>query len=184
MEEDANDSSTWDLDLIRKHELAETTDHDIVYRQHDGRIVNWTEGATQRAADLLQKVEDVRSDMERLIGLAEDDWGDIKQVLSHADEILESVEDALQRADLAKEWAIKENGKVREDNIPIDYSSKYYASKSNESALNAKESEVASNNARVVAQEAINLIHSHETELELMSHFKIIDGCLYQVMED
>jgi len=31
-EEDVNDSSTWDLNLLRKHELAETDNHDIVYR--------------------------------------------------------------------------------------------------------------------------------------------------------
>jgi len=46
-EEDANDSSTWDLNLLRKHELAETDNHDIVYRKHDGEVVNWAEAATQ-----------------------------------------------------------------------------------------------------------------------------------------
>jgi len=45
-QEDVNDSSTWNLDLIRKHELAETDNHDVVYRQHDGKIVNWSEIAT------------------------------------------------------------------------------------------------------------------------------------------
>ena len=54
--EDVNDSSTWDLDLLRKHELAETDEHDIVYRQHDGKVVNWAEAATQQAQDVLESV--------------------------------------------------------------------------------------------------------------------------------
>ena len=45
--EDVNDSSTWDLDLLRKHELAETDNYDVVYRQHDGKVVSWAEAATQ-----------------------------------------------------------------------------------------------------------------------------------------
>ena len=54
--EDVNDSSTWDLDLIRKHELAETDDHNIVYRQHDGKIVNWAEATTQQALQIFREV--------------------------------------------------------------------------------------------------------------------------------
>ena len=55
--EDVNDSSTWDLDLLRKHELAETDQHDVVYRQHDGKIVNWSEAATQYANQVIEQID-------------------------------------------------------------------------------------------------------------------------------
>jgi len=56
-QEDVNDSSTWNLDLIRKHELAETDDYQIVYRQHDGRIVNWGEAANQYANEVIEQID-------------------------------------------------------------------------------------------------------------------------------
>lgn len=58
---------------------------------------------------------------------------------------------------LAKDWAIKTDGKVVEEGEEIDYSSKYYASKSKESADNAKTSEeTASGYATSAADSAIS----------------------------
>ena len=61
--EDVNDSSTWDLNLLRKHELAETNDHSVVYRQHDGKIVDWAAATTQRAAEILSEIEQAEEDV-------------------------------------------------------------------------------------------------------------------------
>ena len=51
-EEDVNNftqlrNSDYDFNLLRKHELAETDDNRVVYRQKDGQIVDWTDEATQ-----------------------------------------------------------------------------------------------------------------------------------------
>lgn len=61
--EDANDSSTWDLNLLRKHELAETDDNRVVYRQRDGRIVDWTQAATQQAEDIRDQCSAIKDDI-------------------------------------------------------------------------------------------------------------------------
>lgn len=42
----------------------------------------------------------------------------------------------------AKEWAIKTDGKVQEEGVDVDYSSKYYAGLSKESEERAKQSEI------------------------------------------
>lgn len=88
----------------------------------------------------------------------------------------------------AKEWAIKTDGKVQEEGVDIDYSSKYYAGLSKESEQNAKTSEL---NALESAEEAkrikdsLGVVYvfrgSVETLYDLPIDAKV--GYVYDVLE-
>lgn len=54
----------------------------------------------------------------------------------------------------AKEWAIKTDGKVQENGVDVDYSSKYYAGLSKESEEKAKQSELSAKTSELNASES------------------------------
>ena len=127
---------------MRKHELAETDDNRMVYRLKDGQIVDWTEAATQRATDIADGVEEAVREVQGELSVMLENLTEIEERSSSlVDDAEDAVEDAEDQAELAteakeaaqasealaKDWAVKMDGKVVEDEEEIDYSAKYYA---------------------------------------------------------
>lgn len=160
--ENPKDPSTWDLKLLRKHELAETDVHNVVYRQHDGKIVDWAAAATQRAQEIYNSVVVLSDDLITLINQTKNYLSETKTIIDQgrtaAEEALaealnateiakNSSQQAVQNAaeakkysDLSRDWATLMDGKVQENGDDVDYSSKYYASQAASSASSASTS--------------------------------------------
>lgn len=160
--ENPKDPSTWDLKLLRKHELAETDVHNVVYRQHDGKIVDWAAAATQRAQEIYNSVVVLSDDLITLINQTKNYLSETKTIIDQgrtaAEEALaealnateiakNSSQQAVQNAaeakkysDLSRDWATLMDGKVQENGADVDYSSKYYASQAASSASSASTS--------------------------------------------
>ena len=85
---------------MRKHELAETDDDRVVYRQRDGQIVDWTEQATIAAEavkdecigireDLEDYVSDIQSDINSIIATAQEQQEDVEGLISDVEEMID-----------------------------------------------------------------------------------------------
>lgn len=58
---------------MRKHELAETNNGEIVYRLKDGNIVNWVTAVTNRAEEILGIIQEDKDDIHSIVdGLPEE----------------------------------------------------------------------------------------------------------------
>lgn len=58
---------------MRKHELAETSNGEIVYRLKNGNIVNWVTAVTSRAEEILGIIEEDKDDIHSIVdGLPEE----------------------------------------------------------------------------------------------------------------
>ena len=58
---------------MRKHELAETSTGEIVYRLKNGNIVNWVTAVTSRAEEILGIIEEDKDDIHSIVdGLPEE----------------------------------------------------------------------------------------------------------------
>lgn len=159
--EDVNDSSTWNLDLIRKHELAETDDYQVVYRRHDGKIVNWGEAATQYANLVIEHLDQAMQEVVTQVGDIEEHLNKVERdVDTLTDEAETSVRQSQASANLAKDWATKTSGMVQENGVNVDYSSKYYANQSHtyqtQAASSASNAQSSANVAVTYAGQARN----------------------------
>ena len=105
--EDANDSSTWDLDLLRKHELAETDDYDVVYRQHDGRVVSWAEAATQQSQAILEEVQGISASIDEQVQAVEAELEDVSAAAAVLTQEAEEANYAAQQAVIQAEAAVE-----------------------------------------------------------------------------
>lgn len=147
-------SSSLDFNLLRKHELAETVNHSLIYRTHNGQIINWDDLANERALEILSDLNDMKEEIESAADEAETKVENaIRQIddaldqISNINESIDGIDDKIDTISeiyetvltLPKDWAIKMNGKVVEDGVPVDYSSKYYAFQSSSSAEEAKD---------------------------------------------
>lgn len=58
---------------MRKHELAETSNGEVVYRLKNGNIVNWVTAVTNRAEEILGIIEEDKDDIHSIVdGLPEE----------------------------------------------------------------------------------------------------------------
>ena len=84
---------------MRKHELAETDDNRVVYRERGGRIVDWTYEATSQAQQIKNECLAIKDDMgaisdtfQEQINLMIDNAEDQYQ---RTDSLIERVEDMI-----------------------------------------------------------------------------------------
>lgn len=71
-----NDIQPYDFNLLRKYELAETTDHFLVFRMPEGNIVKWDDAtvsllATQLKAQIAAQQEALNEATERIESILE-----------------------------------------------------------------------------------------------------------------
>lgn len=115
-EEDMNNFSklreeSYDFNLIRKHELAETQDGSVVYRRASGEIVDWAEATNLRGEELLDEVEekkqeitDMISDLSVYVDNAKDSVDNsVEEAQSSLDTVVEDARQALVAVQQAEE---------------------------------------------------------------------------------
>lgn len=100
-EEDMNNFSklreaSYDFNLMRKHELAETDDNRMVYRQKDGKIVDWTQAATEQAEGVKNDCLVIKDDITAYANQIEEQ---INSVLEQATEQQEEVEQLIEEVE-------------------------------------------------------------------------------------
>lgn len=108
---DVNDSSNFDFNLMRKHELAETQAGNVVYRRASGEIVDWAEATNYRGEQILQKigeskaeVEDQISNLSTLVENAKTEINNSKEEAQNSlDGIVEDANEAMNQVQEAAE---------------------------------------------------------------------------------
>lgn len=110
--------------------------------------------------------------IEDIIGMSEEELREVSEILHNAQaiiqEAIQSRQDAARSRDLAKDWAIKMDGKVEEDGVAVDYSSKYYAQQVNDSID--------------LVRDSVEYIQQYKDQFDFLKHFRIVEGHLFQVM--
>lgn len=113
--------------------------------------------------------------------MSEEDLQNAANIILNINNILEQAQQTLRDAIsaknkstenylLAKDWAVKLPNKVTENGVDVDYSSKYYAQQAKE--------------AEKMASEVKEIITEHLDGIKFMDNFRIVEGHLFQVMQE